>query len=73
MGTGQDFGMGTGSYYDVDNDKVIDLDSQGRVIEDGGVRKRVYRTSRGLQVGCTFITDAAIKKLVAIWKEEDEE
>lgn len=50
----------------------LDLNRQGEIAEfthpaDSGKVRRVYRTSDGIQVGCTFLTNAAVGKLIAIY------
>jgi len=51
----------------------LDLNGRGEIAEyttpyDSGNAKRIYRTSGGLQVGCTFVTRAALDKLIAIYQ-----
>ena len=60
-----------GGIRDTDS-RTITTVGQGEIVElaDGNtIRKAVYRTGGGLQIGCTFVTGEAMRKLISIWED----
>lgn len=58
--------------------RVIDVSGNGAIVErrdgsasptgDGGIPRPVYERSGGLQVGCTYITEKAMRELIKVWR-----